>query len=174
MICRTVNDPSVIALTPQPHSVDATLFNGAHHQRPSGGIDRSLFSLSRSLYFPTSNKRHRHRHTALAKIAPVRVPLILPPSLKTRARLQLFVGLTLAESVSLHCGCHIESVISSATQWPLLGENTISSPEGERGGGAGALGRGRIISGVFLADRRCHGFRFLLMGRFKVCVAALE
>lgn len=63
----------------------------------------------------------------------VRVPLILPPSLKTRARLQLFVGLTLAERVFLHCGSHIESVISSATQWPLLGETQYHLRKKKRG-----------------------------------------
>lgn len=65
-------------------------------------LTAAFFSLSSSLYFPTSNKRRRRRQTALAKIALVGVPLILPPPLKTRAHLQLFVGPTLAESVSLH------------------------------------------------------------------------
>lgn len=43
LIERPVNDPSLIAPTPQPRSLDAALFNNAHHQRPFSGIDRSLF-----------------------------------------------------------------------------------------------------------------------------------
>lgn len=134
---------SVITLTPQPHSVDATPFNGAHHQHPSPAlltVASFFFSLSCSLYFPPSNKRQGRRHTSLASMAlSPASPLIPPPSLKTRARVGLFVGLTLAESLSLRH--HAESLNSSATQWPLLGGNTISSPgrEGEEGrGGPGA------------------------------------
>lgn len=173
---------SVITLTPQPHSVDATLFNGAHYQHPSPAVLTAafflFFSLSCSLYFPRSNKRQGRRHTSLANIALSSAsPLIPPPSLKTRARLGLFVGLTLAESLSLHRGRHTESLNSSATQWPLLGgKHNINPRKGREGAAQGPWGE-RIISDVFLADRRCqpcYGFRFPLMGRFKVGVAALK
>lgn len=133
MICRTVNDPSVIALTPQPHSVDATLFNGAHHQRPSGGIDRSLFSLSCSLYFPTSNKRHRHRHTSLAKIALRPRPIDSPTVSKNACAPPTLCWSDLSQQRFFH----IESVISSATQWPLLGETQYHHQKGKRGGRRG-------------------------------------
>lgn len=36
---------SVITLTPQPRSVDATLFNGAHHQHPSPAVLTAAFFL---------------------------------------------------------------------------------------------------------------------------------
>lgn len=136
-----INDPSVIALTPQPHSVDATLFNGAHHRGPSGGIDRSLFSLSCSLYFPSSNKRHRHRHTSLAKIAlrprPIDSPTVsknpcAPPTLcwsdLSRER---FFALWLSYREPDLIGYTVASA----------GGNTISSP-GREGEAQGPWGEG--------------------------------